>query len=74
MRDRLPSLPAAMGNSRSTARTSPIAPSSDLTEAWLLRDRVGEVFDVVVLDADDHAATVALTDPAVRAALREAPG
>jgi exoribonuclease R len=39
----------------------------DATEAWLLRDRVGQVFAAVVIDADDHAGTVVLDDPAVRA-------
>lgn len=39
----------------------------DATEAWLLRDRVGETFAAVVIDADDHAATIVLDDPAVRA-------
>jgi exoribonuclease R len=39
----------------------------DATEAWLLQDRVGETFDVMVLDAERHSATIALADPAVRA-------
>jgi exoribonuclease R len=39
----------------------------DATEAWLLRDRVGELFDVLVIDTDEHAATVTLDEPAVRA-------
>ena len=39
----------------------------DATEAWLLRDRVGDTFDAVVIDADDHAGTVVLDSPAVRA-------
>jgi exoribonuclease R len=39
----------------------------DATEAWLLRDRVGQRFSAVVIDADDNAATVVLDDPAVRA-------
>jgi exoribonuclease R len=39
----------------------------DATEAWLLRERVGELFDVLVIDADEHAATVTLDEPAVRA-------
>jgi len=38
----------------------------DATEAWLLRDRVGEVFDAIVIDAEDHAGTVVLDAPAVR--------
>jgi exoribonuclease R len=39
----------------------------DATEAWLLRDRVGETFAAVVIDSDEHAATVVLDDPPVRA-------
>ena len=39
----------------------------DTTEAWLLRDRIGEVFDAVVIDADEHAGTVVLDTPPVRA-------
>jgi exoribonuclease R len=38
----------------------------DTTEAWLLRDRVGESFDAVVIDADHSAGTVVLDSPAVR--------
>jgi exoribonuclease R len=38
----------------------------DATEAWLLRDRVGAVFGAVVIDADEHAGTVVLDEPAVR--------
>jgi exoribonuclease R len=39
----------------------------DMTEAWLLRDRVGQLFDALVIDADEHAATITLDEPAVRA-------
>jgi exoribonuclease R len=39
----------------------------DATEAWLLRGHVGERYDVLVIDADDHGATVTLDEPAVRA-------
>ena len=39
----------------------------DRTEAWLLLDRVGEVFDAVVIDVEDRLGTVVLDDPAVRA-------
>ena len=39
----------------------------DATEAWLLHDRVGEHFSVLVIDADEHAATITLDEPAVRA-------
>jgi exoribonuclease R len=39
----------------------------DATEAWLLSDRVGEVFTALVLEAEDAAATILLEEPAVRA-------
>jgi exoribonuclease R len=39
----------------------------DATEAWLLQDRVGEVFTALVLDAEESSAAVLLDDPAVRA-------
>jgi exoribonuclease R len=39
----------------------------DATEAWLLRDRIGEDFPAVVIDADEHAGTVVLDAPPVRA-------
>ena len=38
----------------------------DATEAWLLRDRIGETFGAIVIDADEHAGTVVLDEPAVR--------
>ena len=38
----------------------------DATEAWLLRDRVGETFSAVVVDAEDGRGTVVLDDLAVR--------
>jgi exoribonuclease R len=39
----------------------------DMTEAWLLHDRVGNVFNALVIDAEEHAATITIDDPAVRA-------
>jgi exoribonuclease R len=66
VRDRLASLPASMADADRRAHAVDRA-VVDMTEAWLLRDRIGEIFDAVVLDADDHAGTVAITDPAVRA-------
>jgi len=39
----------------------------DATEAWLLRDRVGEPFAATVIDAEERTGTVVLDDPAVRA-------
>ena len=39
----------------------------DLTEAWLLRPRIGETFDAVVLESHHDQATIAIEEPAVRA-------
>jgi exoribonuclease R len=39
----------------------------DMTEAWLLQDRVGDMFEAVVIDAGEHAGTIVLDTPAVRA-------
>jgi exoribonuclease R len=39
----------------------------DATEAWLLRNRIGETFSATVIDANEHSGTVVLDDPAVRA-------
>jgi len=39
----------------------------DATEAWLLRDRVGEQFAATVVDAEERSGMVVLDDPAVRA-------
>ncbi len=71
VRDALPKLPEAM------ATTDRVASAADrgavsLAEAVLLSHRVGEVFDVGVLDVDDNpkkkpGGTVALDDPAVLA-------
>jgi VacB/RNase II family 3'-5' exoribonuclease len=66
VRDRLPSLPDTMAVADRRAHVVDRA-VVDMTEAWLLRDRVGELFDAVVLDANDHGATIALAEPAVRA-------
>jgi exoribonuclease R len=64
--EQLPQLPAVMALSDQRAHTIDRA-VVDATEAWLLRVRVGETFDVLVIDADEHNATVMLDDPAVRA-------
>ncbi len=71
VREALPKLPEAM------ATTDRVASAADrgavsLAEAVLLAHRVGEVFDVGVLDVDDNprkkpGGTVALDDPAVLA-------
>lgn len=65
-RSALPGLPAEMAAADHVAHEVDRA-VVDATEAWLLQDRVGEVFDAVVLDADAHAGTVVLDAPPVRA-------
>lgn len=64
--DRLATLPEVMRAADQRAHAADRA-VVDATEAWLLRDRMGEVFDVLVIDADDNAATITLDEPAVRA-------
>ena len=73
VRDALPRLPKSM------SATDRVASAADrgavaLAEAVLLEHRVGEVFDVGVLDVDDRpekpGGTVALDDPAVVARCR----
>jgi exoribonuclease R len=64
--DSLDLLPAVMTHSNQLAHTAERA-VVDATEAWLLRDRVGEIFAATVIDAGDDAATVVLTAIAVRA-------
>lgn len=62
----LPTLPEEMQRADHVAHQVDRA-VVDATEAWLLRDRVGETFAAVVIDADEHAGTVVLDAPAVRA-------
>jgi VacB/RNase II family 3'-5' exoribonuclease len=62
----LPTLPTEMARADHLAHAVDRA-VVDATEAWLLHDRVGEVFPAVVIDADEHGGTVVLDDPAVRA-------
>jgi len=68
-RDRLPELPAAM--TAGDRRDSELERAClDSTEAAILADRRGEIFDGVVVEVDDRGnrdATVVLTDLAVRA-------
>jgi exoribonuclease R len=59
-------LPAAMDEADRRAHEVDRA-VVDLTEAWLLRDRVGQVFNATVIDADVGAGTVVLDEPPVRA-------
>jgi exoribonuclease R len=66
VRAALPTLPDEMQRADKLAHEVDRA-VIDATEAWLLRDRVGETFAAVVIDSDPHAATVVLDDPPVRA-------
>lgn len=66
VRQRLPGLPATMQQADRRAHAADRA-VVDMTEAWLLRDRVGQTFSATVIDAEEHAGTVVLDDPAVRA-------
>ena len=65
VRAALPTLPDEMQRADKVAHEVDRA-AIDATEAWLLRDRVGETFAAVVIDSDAHAATVVLDDPPVR--------
>jgi exoribonuclease R len=66
LRAALPELPGLMA--ASDRRTHEVERAViDLVEATLLAGRVGEVFDAVVLDAEDKRSTVVLSDLAVQA-------
>lgn len=62
----LPSLPDLMrdGDRRAKALDRTVI---DATEAFVLHDRIGEVFEAAVIEATDDWGTVVLDDPAVRA-------
>ena len=66
VRTAVPTLPADMAAADRRAHAIDRA-VVDATEAFLLHDRVGSVFDAVVIDADDKAGTVVLDEPVVRA-------
>ena len=66
VRAALPKLPAVMSTSDRVAGAAERG-AVDLAEAVVLADRVGQVFDAVVLDVGAHHAAVALDDPPVRA-------
>jgi exoribonuclease R len=66
VRAALPTLPDEMQRADKLAHEVDRA-AIDATEAWLLRDRIGDTFAAVVIDSDAHAATVVLDDPPVRA-------
>jgi exoribonuclease R len=65
IRAALPELPALMAASDRRTREVERA-VVDATEAWLLRGREGQVFDAVVVDAEDSRGTVVLDDLAIR--------
>ena len=65
LRAALPDLPALMA--ASDRRTHEVERAVvDATEGWLLRDRVGETFAAVVVDAEDGRGTVVLDGLAIR--------
>jgi len=66
VREALPTLPKIMGRSDGVASRLDHA-SVDAIEAALLADRVGEVFDAVVISANERGGVLQLTDPAVTA-------
>jgi VacB/RNase II family 3'-5' exoribonuclease len=66
VRAALPTLPEEMQHADTLAHVVDRA-VIDATEAWLLHDRVGDMFSAVVIDSDVHASTVVLDDPPVRA-------
>ena len=66
VRSRLPSLPETMAAADHRAHEIDRA-VVDATEAWLLRNRVGESFPALVLDADERAGTVLVDEPPIRA-------
>lgn len=69
VRHRLPELPDTM--KQAAQRSSQVDRGVvDTVEAYLLADRVGEQFDVVVVEVEDEKATVSLDDPAVLARCR----
>jgi exoribonuclease R len=65
-RQSLPELPALMESADRLAHEADRA-VVDLTEAFLLADRVGQRFSAVVLSANGLGGTIALDEPAVRA-------
>jgi exoribonuclease R len=66
VREALPTLPGIMGRSDSLASRLDRA-AIDAIEAALLRDRVGERFEAVVIAAKDGGGTVQLGDPFISA-------
>ncbi|TFV85766.1 RNB domain-containing ribonuclease [Blastococcus sp. CT_GayMR16] len=65
LRAALPDLPALMAASDRRTREVERA-VVDATEAWLLRDRIGQTFSAIVVDAEDGRGTVVLDGLAIR--------
>lgn len=70
VREGLFDLPDLMAEGTRRSRTLERA-NVDLVEAFVLQNRVGEVFDAVVLDTRDSSSLIQLTEPAVIARARE---
>ncbi|TAM87302.1 MAG: RNB domain-containing ribonuclease [Jatrophihabitans sp.] len=66
VRERLAGLPETMAAADHRAHEADRAVVG-ATEAWLLHDRVGQRFGALVLDAEEHAGTVLVDDPPIRA-------
>ncbi|HEY4377091.1 MAG TPA: RNB domain-containing ribonuclease, partial [Acidimicrobiales bacterium] len=62
----LPTLPAEMAVTDHQAKALDRA-MVDLTEAFLLQDRVGETMEAAVVESGPKYGTVVIDDPAVRA-------
>jgi len=65
-RQALPTLPPLMADGDHRAHQLDRA-AVDATEAFVLGDRIGEVFDASVVETGERFGTVALDDPAIRA-------
>jgi exoribonuclease R len=65
VRAALPQLPELMQQSDHRAHEADRA-VVDMTEAWLLRDRVGETFRATVIDAQADRGTIVIDHPAIR--------
>lgn len=64
VREALPTLPEIMRSSDQRASKADRA-CIDQTEVWMLQGRVGEVFDAIVMHADDKGGEIMLLDPPV---------
>jgi exoribonuclease R len=66
LRTALPTLPLAMAKGEQRAGNVNRA-VVDMTEAWLLHDRIGEHFEAIPLDTDHDRTKIAILEPAIRA-------